>query len=68
MKMKTDRLGLIRTNYSLKPVSFMEIGREVLSDSPTVQSVVQAHSNLTNSLKVVGFGLFGLFVVHKFIK
>jgi hypothetical protein len=66
--MKTDRLGLIRTNYSLKPVSFMEIGKEVLSDSSDVQSIVQAHSNLNRSLKIVGFGLLGLFTVHKFIK
>jgi len=66
--MKTDRLGLIRTNYSLKPVSFIEIGKEVLSDSSDVQSIVHAHSNLTSSLKVLGFGLFGLFAIHKFIK
>lgn len=64
----TDRLGLIRTNYSRESISFMKIGQEVLSDSPTVQSVVQAHSNLTASLKVLGFGLLGLFTIHKFIK
>lgn len=66
--MKTDRLGLIRTSYSINPISFMEIGREVLTESPTVKSVVQAHSNLNTSLKIVGFGLFGLFAVRQFIK
>lgn len=66
--MKTDRLGLIRTNYSLQPVSFMKIGQEVLTESPTVMSVAQSYSNLTTSLKVVGFGLFGLFAVRQFIK
>lgn len=46
----------------------MEIGKEVLSDSPTVQSVVQAHSNMKTGLKVVGFGLLGLFAIHQFMK
>ncbi len=66
--MKTDRLGLIRTNYTIPPISFTKIGQEILTDNPTFQTVTQAHKNLTNSLKVVGFGLFGLFAVRQFIK
>jgi hypothetical protein len=46
----------------------MKIGQEVLTESPTVMSVAQSYSNLTTSLKVVGFGLFGLFAVRQFIK
>jgi hypothetical protein len=65
---KTDRLGLIRTNYGLKPISFMNIGKEILSDSPTVQTVVKAHSNMETGLKVVGFGLLGLFAFRQFTR
>ena len=66
--MKTDRLGIIRQNLSTKTISFMEIGREILQDTPTVQTVVKAHSSLNTGLKVVGFGLLGLFAVRQFIK
>jgi hypothetical protein len=63
-----DRLGLIRSSYNLKSISFIHIGKEILSDSPTVQTVVSAHETMETGLKVVGFGLFGLFAIRQFTK
>jgi hypothetical protein len=46
----------------------MEIGKEIITNSPTVQSVTDAHDKMMTGIKVVGFGLFGLFAVRQFIK
>jgi len=68
MTKKTNRLGLIESNYNLTSVSFLRIGKEILEDSPTVQTVVKANDSMKTGIKVVGFGLFGLFAIRQFIK
>jgi hypothetical protein len=68
MKTKTNRLGLIESNYSRKLVSFVEIGREFLGDSPTVLTVSKAYDSTKTGVRVLGFGLFGLFAIRQFTK
>lgn len=51
-----------------KPVSLMMIGAEVLMQSPTVAAAVVSHKKMQTSLRVVGFGIVGLFAVHNYLK
>jgi hypothetical protein len=64
----SDRLGLIRSNYSRELISPMKIGKEILADSPTVQIVSGAYGTMKTSLKIVSLGLLGLYGIRVFLK
>lgn len=56
-------------NFAIgKGISLSRVAGEVIENSPTVQSVANGYSSMTKGLKVLGYGLFGMFVIRQFTK
>ena len=51
-----------------KPISLMKVGTEVLMNVPSVASTIAAHQRLQSGLRIVGFGVVGLFGIHSYLK
>lgn len=62
MKKRNEDLSF----YEGKSVSIIGLTKDFLMDSKEVRETVEAHDRMVTGIKVVGWGLFGLFVVKKF--
>jgi hypothetical protein len=64
MKRRNEDLSF----YNSKPISLMRIGHDLIKDTEPIRNIRAAHDNLSSGLKIVGWGLFGLFAIHQFTK